>query len=242
MPIVNNRYVAPTWTNGSGQAIDASELNALSQTVQGCQAPTNHASASTSYGKATNSQFGHVKLTDRTDSPNDASTGWAASPAAVAAVMTAVNGRKRANETVTYFGSGGWGENSQTSFTLPDEQIPTMVLIRSTGFANYTPPTPEIDRNSDSVLVLFPNAGIGLSLVKGGDQYFSSSPSMYYLRASVSGTTLRWYHTGVLSPDTEFEPDVGTGAVIQGNYNEILGGGTESETDGARIYVATLIY
>ena len=65
---------------------------------------------------------------------------------------------------------------------------------------------------------------------------------MYYLRASVSGTTLRWYHTSVLSPDAEEEPDVGTGAVIQGNYNEILGGGTESEADGARIYVATLIY
>ena len=68
-----------------------------------------------------------------------------------------------------------------------------------------------------------------------------SSPWMYYLRVSVSGTTLRWYHTGVRSPDEE-EQDVGVGAVIQGNYNEILGGGTESETDGARIYVATLIY
>lgn len=242
MPIVNNKYVAPTWTNGSGQAIDASELNALSQTVQGCQAPTNHASTSNKYGQATNAKYGHVRLTDRTDLPNDAYSGWAASAAAVAAVMTAVNGRKRANATVTYFGSGGWGENSQTSFTLPDEQIPTMVLIQSTGFANYTPPTPEIDRSSDSVLVLFPAAGIGISIVKGGDQYFSSSPWMYYLRASVSGTTLRWYHTSVLSPDAEEEPDVGTGAVIQGNYNEILGGGTESEADGARIYVATLIY
>lgn len=242
MPIVNNRYVAPTWTNGSGQAIDASELNALSQTVQGCQAPTNHASASTSYGKATNTQYGHVKLTDRTDSPNDSSTGWAASPAAVAAVMTAVNGRKKADATVTYYGSGDSGENAQNSITLPDGNVPSMVFIHSTGFANYTPPTPEIDRASDSVLILFPAAGIGLSLLKGGDQYFSSSPWMYYLRVSVSGTTLRWYHTSVLSPETEEEPGVGVGAVIQGNYNEITGGGTESEADGARIYVATLIY
>lgn len=242
MPIVNNKYVAPTWTNGSGQAIDATELNALSQTVQNCQAPTNHASASVTYGKATGSKYGHVRLTDSTNSPNDASSGWAASPAAVAAVMTAVNGRKRADATVTYSGTGDSGENAQNSITLPDGQVPSMVFIRSTGFANYTPPTPEIDRNTDSVLILFPAAGIGFSIMKSGDQYFGSPLWACYIRVSVTGSTLSWYHTSATDPESEAQPDVGTGSIIQGNYNEITGGGTESEADGARIYEATLIY
>lgn len=34
MPIVNDKYVAPSWANGSAPYINASELNAISQTLQ----------------------------------------------------------------------------------------------------------------------------------------------------------------------------------------------------------------
>ena len=34
MPIQNGKYVAPTWTNNAPPAIDANELNAMSQSIQ----------------------------------------------------------------------------------------------------------------------------------------------------------------------------------------------------------------
>ena len=48
-------------------------------------APRNHASASTTYGTGTNTEYGHVKLSDSTSSTSSTSDGIAATPAAVKA-------------------------------------------------------------------------------------------------------------------------------------------------------------
>lgn len=37
MPIVNNAYSAPTWANGASPAINATELQAMSDTIEGNQ-------------------------------------------------------------------------------------------------------------------------------------------------------------------------------------------------------------
>ena len=55
------------------------------------KAPTSHASTGTGYGIGTGSNYGHVKLSDATDSTSAASAGIAASPAAVKAAYDKAN-------------------------------------------------------------------------------------------------------------------------------------------------------
>ena len=57
------------------------------------KAPTNHASSATTYGAGTGSNYGHVKLSDATDSTSGASAGIAATPAAVKAAYDLANGK-----------------------------------------------------------------------------------------------------------------------------------------------------
>lgn len=54
--------------------------------LQNSKAPTNHASAETTYGKGTSSTYGHVKLYDGVDSASGSNGGTAATPAAVKTV------------------------------------------------------------------------------------------------------------------------------------------------------------
>lgn len=63
-------------------------------TKLGEKAPTSHASTATTYGKATSSNYGHVKLSDSTSSTSGVSGGIAATPAAVKAVYDALNTAK----------------------------------------------------------------------------------------------------------------------------------------------------
>ena len=60
------------------------DIAAINTALSG-KAPTNHASSSTTYGAATGSNYGHVKLSDSTSSSSAASSGIAASPKAVKA-------------------------------------------------------------------------------------------------------------------------------------------------------------
>lgn len=53
------------------------------------RAPTSHASTATTYGKGTNTNYGHVKLSDATDSTSSTSGGTAATPKAVSAALAA---------------------------------------------------------------------------------------------------------------------------------------------------------
>ena len=54
------------------------------------RAPTSHSSSATTYGTGTNSNYGHVKLSDSTSSTSGVSGGVAATPAAVKSVMDSI--------------------------------------------------------------------------------------------------------------------------------------------------------
>lgn len=60
------------------------------------RAPTSHASAQTTYGTGTSTNYGHVKLSDAHDSTSGASSGIAATPAAVKAAYDLANGKQSA--------------------------------------------------------------------------------------------------------------------------------------------------
>ena len=57
-------------------------------------APTSHASSATTYGTGTSSNYGHVKLSDSTNSTSSTSDGTAATPAAVKAAYDLANGKQ----------------------------------------------------------------------------------------------------------------------------------------------------
>lgn len=71
----------------------AYDLANTAKTTADSKAPTSHASTGTSYGVGTSSNYGHVKLSDATNSTSAASAGIAASPAAVKAAYDLANGR-----------------------------------------------------------------------------------------------------------------------------------------------------
>lgn len=58
------------------------------------KAPTNHASTATTYGAGTGTNYGHVKLSDSTDTAYGANDGIAATPAAVKAAYDLANSTK----------------------------------------------------------------------------------------------------------------------------------------------------
>lgn len=60
--------------------------------LQNSKAPNNHASEETTYGKGTSSTYGHVKLYDGVDSDSGSNSGVAATPAAVKALNTSLQG------------------------------------------------------------------------------------------------------------------------------------------------------
>ena len=89
-------------SNTSGKlaasAVTATELGYLSGVTSKIQsqldrkAPKNHASTGTTYGTGTASQYGHLKLSDDTDSKSDVTAGYAATPKAVNTVYNLASG------------------------------------------------------------------------------------------------------------------------------------------------------
>lgn len=67
-----------------------SNVDNLQTTLDG-KAPTSHASTATTYGIGTSSNYGHVKLSDATNSTSSTSAGIAATPAAVKAAYDKAN-------------------------------------------------------------------------------------------------------------------------------------------------------
>lgn len=83
------------------------------------KAPNNHASSDTTYGTGSSTNYGHVKLSDATDSTSGVAGGIAATPAAVKAVsdslssnvsslQSSINGKAPTNHasTATTYGTG----------------------------------------------------------------------------------------------------------------------------------------
>lgn len=74
----------------------------------GGKAPTNHASAQATYGKGTDQNYGHVRLSDSTFSTSGVSSGIAATPKAVKSAYDLANGKapKAHASTATTYGTG----------------------------------------------------------------------------------------------------------------------------------------
>lgn len=198
MPIINGKYVAPTWVNGQNPPIDAQEMQAICDSIAKNQTPTYHASQTTDYGVGNAAKYGHVKLSDTADSSLGQTFGTAATPALVAAVETVADGAAstanqaltlaggKADKTVTgtYIGSGSYGANHKN--TLIFSKIPTVIYISN-----------KPDRsNSEALLVIVPRLKIGYSFSNTGPS--TSAPNGAWntlLEVSTSGNTVYWYST-----------------------------------------------
>lgn len=198
MPIVDGKYVAPTWVNGQNPPIDAQEMQAICDSVAKNQTPTNHASQTTDYGVGNASKYGHVKLSDTPDASRTAANGVAATPAMVAAVKTVADGaatnaaqalelaggKADATITGTYQGGGSYGANNKNYLTFT--KLPTVIYISNKPNRS----------NSEALLVIVPRLKIGYSFSNTGPS--NSAPNAAWntlLEVSVSGTTVYWYST-----------------------------------------------
>ena len=198
MPIINGKYVAPTWVNGQNPPIDAQEMQAICDSVAKNQAPTSHASPTTDYGVGNAAKYGHVKLSDTADSSLGQTFGTAATPALVAAVKTVADGAAstanqaltlaggKADKTVTgtYQGGGSYGANNKNYLTFP--KIPTVIYISNKPNRS----------NSEALLVIVPRLKIGYSFSNTGPS--TSAPNGAWntlLEVSTSGNTVYWYST-----------------------------------------------
>lgn len=86
-------YAASSHTHDDKYYTEAeidSKVSTLNTAING-KAPTSHASTATTYGAGTSSNYGHVKLSDATNSTSGASAGIAASPAAVKSAYDKAN-------------------------------------------------------------------------------------------------------------------------------------------------------
>ena len=198
MPIVDGKYVAPTWVNGQNPPIDAQEMQAICDSVAKNQTPTNHASQTTDYGVGNASKYGHVKLSDTPSAAETEINGTAATPAMVYAVktvadaaastanqaLTLAGGKADATVTGTYIGSGSYGANNKNYLTFT--KIPTVIYISNKPNRS----------NSEALLVIVPRLKIGYSFSNTGPS--NSAPNAAWntlLEVSVSGTTVSWYST-----------------------------------------------
>ena len=198
MPIINGKYVAPTWVNGQNPPIDAQEMQAICDSVAKNQAPTSHASPTTDYGVGNASKYGHVKLSDTPDASRTAANGVAATPAMVAAVKTVADGaatnaaqalelaggKANATDNGTYIGSGSYGANNKNYLTFT--KLPTVIYISNKPNRS----------NSEALLVIVPRLKIGYSFSNTGPS--NSAPNAAWntlLEVSTSGNTVYWYST-----------------------------------------------
>ena len=198
MPIVDGKYVAPTWVNGQNPPIDAQEMQAICDSVAKNQTPTNHASLTSQYGVGNAAKYGHVKLSDTADSSLGQTFGTAATPALVAAVETAADaaastanqaltlagGKADATVTGTYQGGGSYGANNKNYLTFT--KIPTVIYISNKPNRS----------TSATLLVIVPRLKIGYSFSNVGPS--TSAPNSAWntlLEVSVSGNAVYWYST-----------------------------------------------
>lgn len=80
--------------------------------------PTSHASSGTGYGIGTSSNYGHVKLSDATNSTSAASAGVAASPSAVKAAYDLANGKAARKFYTGTLSTSGWSSSAPYTQTV----------------------------------------------------------------------------------------------------------------------------
>lgn len=125
-----------TANEASSAASDAATAAAAAQAAADAKAPANHASTATTYGPATGSNYGHVKLSASVTSTSAASSGVAATPSAVKSVndkvttlTTNLNGKKIASgqATISYAASA---TSVSVSFGITFSAAPAVVVAQ----------------------------------------------------------------------------------------------------------------
>lgn len=196
MPIIDGAYVAPTWNNNASPAIDATELQAMSNTIEGNQgkAPQSHASPNTTYGVGNASNYGHVKLSDTPSNAQGVTSGVAASPKAVygvkqtadsaataaAAAQATADTKARAAVRGFYLGTGTYGVNAKSFLDFSAVGVPEAIILM-----------PDTDSPYTGASILFPKSGQGQNLYANARLF-----------VSVAGTTVYWYSNS--NPITQF--------------------------------------
>lgn len=144
--------------------VNLADINALGTTIAQVnnignaldkKAPINHASSSDTYGKGTDTNYGHVKLSNSTTSTSGTSGGTAATPAAVKAAKDAI---VRPNLLDNWYFVGGGSQQGGGQFP-----------INQRGQTRYTTEGYTIDRWRTWGNVTLEIASDGIALSNSGD-------------------------------------------------------------------------
>ena len=98
------------------------------------KAPIDHATDDTTYGAGSGSNYGHVKLSDATNSTSSTSGGIAATPAAVKAAYDLANGRQQKNVYFTNVAASGFVSDATYS-DFPYRCAVSLTGVTSSMFA-----------------------------------------------------------------------------------------------------------
>lgn len=139
--------VLPISHGGTGKGTATEARTALGITPENIgAAPAKHASTGTSYGIGTSNNYGHVKLSDSSTSSVAASSGVAASPAAVKAVrdlLTQWLGTSAEGDGSVKLPNGliiNWGTYPAASMALVGSGVYKADITYKTAFASYCVP------------------------------------------------------------------------------------------------------
>lgn len=146
-----------TLTNGVYDGSAAKTVNITASSIGA--APTSHASTGTSYGKGTNNNYGHVKLSDAIDgTAAAASGGTAATPAAVRAAYDA---SAKVASPNTFIADNTFDENTTTT-------LEGAIVL---GANSYGSTLPEVNNSQGRIFFVEDNTQdvIGLPAFSSGD-------------------------------------------------------------------------
>lgn len=118
LPSASSTTPSMDGTGATGSSTDYARADHVHPTDTS-RAPTSHASSATTYGKGTNGNYGHVKLSDATNATTAAASGGtAATPKAVSDALAAAKSYADTNDADTTYTLGTTGSGSSRKVTL----------------------------------------------------------------------------------------------------------------------------
>ena len=126
-------------------AQSAASAAATAQKTAEEKAPISHASTATTYGKGDSTNYGHVKLSDSTNSTSGVADGVAATPAAVSSVATKLSDYKTTNDAAVK-GKPSLGSSAGASDTSKGSAGSSSTAARS----DHTHPYPGLVYNGST--------------------------------------------------------------------------------------------
>lgn len=175
-----------TWFSNIQSQLSGDVAANLQNQING-KAPISHASSNTTYGVATSSLYGHVKLSNATNSSFDETSGIAATPYAVKTVFNLAKGKApmtHASSATTY----GTGSSTKYGHVLLSDEI-TSTSDTSSG----TAATP------NAVYRVFNNTNILMSLLNGMEIQCGWE-ELEYTNTNISRTRIDFTDTFSVTP------------------------------------------